>query len=225
MGMCKLCERSGFFFPVSPIGLCQSCAPVVNLETDQALRIISESEKLVNTSKKFETRLGRCDDIVIAAQRLLQFEERGIAMLNVPPSKIIAQALDRKNTLVVEYARELCDDAKRKALTATSSKARAATFTKALVAARNLAVLAGGTPEIHAAITLLGDDVHRATFESFVEEAKKAEFKGNKKRALDQYLEALYFLRTDDLDDILQAEKISGLEKRITTLGGTVPVP
>ena len=56
----------------------------------------------------------------------------------------------------------------------------------------------------------------------YVETAEKAEFKGNTKQALDQYLEALYFLKTDDVDDQLQAAEIARISRKIAELGGSV---
>ncbi len=59
---------------------------------------------------------------------------------------------------------------------------------------------------------------HQTQLNAYLEAARKAEFKGQKKKALDQYLEALYFLRSDEIDDSLQAEKISELEAKISEL-------
>jgi len=50
----------------------------------------------------------------------------------------------------------------------------------------------------------------------YLEEAGKAEFKGNLKKALDQYQEALYFLKNDDVDDILQSKEIASIESLVT---------
>lgn len=60
--------------------------------------------------------------------------------------------------------------------------------------------------------------LHETQLNAFLEEARKAEFKGNKKKALDQYKEALYFLRNDEIDDSLQAGKIKEIEKKISEL-------
>lgn len=51
-----------------------------------------------------------------------------------------------------------------------------------------------------------------------LEAARKAEFKGQKKKALDQCQDALYFLYNDEIDDSLQAEKIVEIEAKISEL-------
>ncbi|NLE21927.1 MAG: hypothetical protein GX624_03990 [Actinobacteria bacterium] len=65
--------------------------------------------------------------------------------------------------------------------------------------------------------------VHGAKLGGFIEAAEKAEFKGNKKRALDQYQEALYFLKTDDIADDSQASEIARIAAKVEKLGGSTP--
>gem|GEM_PF-6975939 len=55
-------------------------------------------------------------------------------------------------------------------------------------------------------------EIHKIQVNSFINEAKKAEFKGNIKKALDKYYEALYFLKTDKIDDAKQQETILAIE-------------
>ncbi|MBA7567589.1 hypothetical protein ES708_09304 [subsurface metagenome] len=59
---------------------------------------------------------------------------------------------------------------------------------------------------------------HEKQLNEYLEAARKAEFKGKIKKALDQYQEALYFLRGDDIDDSLQVEKIGEIEAKISEL-------
>jgi len=59
---------------------------------------------------------------------------------------------------------------------------------------------------------------HETQLNTFIEAARKAEFKGQKKKAIEQYQEALFFLKNDDIDDELQGREISKLEKKIAEL-------
>lgn len=61
---------------------------------------------------------------------------------------------------------------------------------------------------------------HQLQLNTYIETAEKAEFKGSKKKAIDQYLEALYFLKTDDIDDKLQKDQIEEIETKIAELKG-----
>jgi hypothetical protein len=48
---------------------------------------------------------------------------------------------------------------------------------------------------------------HKIQIKSFLDEADKAEFIGNMKKALDQYQEGLYFLKKDNIDDTQKSNK------------------
>ena len=59
---------------------------------------------------------------------------------------------------------------------------------------------------------------HRVVLDGHLEAARKAEFKGNTKKAIDQYQEALFFLRNDDINDAEQASSIRMIESRLEEL-------
>jgi hypothetical protein len=48
---------------------------------------------------------------------------------------------------------------------------------------------------------------HKIQIKSFLDEADKAEFIGNMKKALDQYQEGLYFLKKDNINDTQKSNK------------------
>ncbi len=62
------------------------------------------------------------------------------------------------------------------------------------------------------------DFIHKTLLEGYLEAAEKAEFKRQRKKAVDLYREALYFLKHDDIDDRLQAENIVEIQGKLTEL-------
>jgi len=60
--------------------------------------------------------------------------------------------------------------------------------------------------------------MHKAKIEGYINEAKKAEFKGNTKKAIDQYQEALFYIENDDVDDSLQSDLINQVKERLAAL-------
>ena len=56
-----------------------------------------------------------------------------------------------------------------------------------------------------------------------IDKAEKLAFKGQKKRACDAFLDALYLLRTDSIPDEEQGPLIALVEAKIVELGGEVP--
>jgi hypothetical protein len=61
--------------------------------------------------------------------------------------------------------------------------------------------------------------MHRVKLDGFLEAAKKAEFKGNNKKAIDQYQEALFLIRNDDIPDDQQRVEIQQIEAKLSELG------
>lgn len=60
--------------------------------------------------------------------------------------------------------------------------------------------------------------VHDKQLDSMLDAARKAEFKGQKAKAIDQYQEALYFITTDKVDDTDQQGQIAEIETKIAQL-------
>ncbi|GAH12288.1 unnamed protein product, partial [marine sediment metagenome] len=78
MATCKNCDKSGFFVFVNSSGLCNECSPIITSIINNNFRIISESIELIKKSKNFKTRLSRCDLILNIAEKLLEYENKGI---------------------------------------------------------------------------------------------------------------------------------------------------
>jgi len=71
-------------------------------------------------------------------------------------------------------------------------------------------------------MSVIEGEITKVKCEDALDKAKKYEFKGNNKKALDFYYESLYFLKTDNIDDEVQKEQINEIENKIKSLGGEV---
>jgi hypothetical protein len=218
MAQCKMCGQKGFFLPVSANGLCNSCEPIVVMDVQQRGRIINDCVELVAESKNMKTRLSRCDLLVEHAHALLEYEQKGIPTISPPPSELLTEYTPMCNQIVLEGVTAEVEKALAKAEIAATSRTSINEANKALLKIRD------GKQELHDQTKLDQLEArvrrfsHQTQLNAYLEAARKAEFKGQKKKALDQYLEALYFLRSDEIDDSLQAEKISELEAKIAEL-------
>ena len=56
-----------------------------------------------------------------------------------------------------------------------------------------------------------------------IDRAAKLAFRGQKKRACEAYLDALYLLRGDSIPDVEQQAEIEEIEAKIKDLGGEIP--
>lgn len=192
------------------------------MDVTQRLRIIKESADLVDHSKSLDTRLSRFDLIVEHAQALVKYEDRGISIFTESPSQILKQMQQRRSELILDGLSLELQGAQEKARLSSTPRAKITALSKVLLRVRDfrardssIAPLAKLESEIAAAI-------HGIQLNDYLESARKNEFKGHRKRALEKYYEALYFLRNDEIDDSLQADNIRVIESKIKELGGEI---
>lgn len=220
MAQCKLCERSGWFLSLSNNALCQRCEPLFQIDLHQRVRIVQDSQKIVHTSRSLDTKISRIQLAIDHLLALEEYERRGIETIQPPPSEAIANYTRRRHEEVANHAKLFCDEAMANADTAATIRAKITALTKGLLKIRQLA---RHTPVNTAMLEhRILDRIASETMTEYLEKARKAEFKGDKKKALEQYYEALYFLKHDEVDDRLQDQHIKQLEEKILGLGGSL---
>jgi len=220
MAQCKLCGRSGLFLKVTASGLCNNCSPVVLMEVNSRFRVIKESMELAEKGKTLDTRLSRCDLVIEHCQTLTKYERLGINTLDPSPSTIAYKYQAKRNEIVTEGLINEAQKTMEKVKVATTPKAKITTLSKLLLLIREYKAKTPTNKQIDELEKHVSATISQIQLEAYLGEANKAEFKGNKKKALDQYYEALYFLRHDEIDDSLQAKSISEIEAKIRELSG-----
>lgn len=218
MAQCKMCGRKGFFLSVSANGLCNSCEPIVVMDVQQRGRVINDCMKLVAESKNMKTRLSRCDLLVEHAQALLEYEHKGIPTVSPSPSQLLTEYTAMRDQIVLEGVTAEVEKALAKAEIAATPRTSINEANKALLKIREDKQELRDQAKLDQLEARVRRFSHETQLNAYIEAARKAEFKGQKKKALDQYQEALYFLRSDEIDDSLQAEKISEIEAKISEL-------
>lgn len=219
MGQCRFCGRKGFFLSVDSNGLCGNCAPQIALDITQRTRIMDDCLRLAREGKTFATRLSRCDLLLEHAEHLLQYEEKSIPTLSPLPSEILSEFRGYRDDLILEEAHQVAQKAKAKSEVASTITAKHNALASGLLKAQEIIQ--------NSSDTLIGEELehelkflmHKAKLDGFLEAAKKAEFKGNKKKAVDQYQEALFFIRNDDVPDDQQSLEIRQIEAKLKELG------
>ena len=219
MGQCKLCGKSGFFVMTDYYGLCGACAQVVKGDVQQRRRIIEDCVRLIETGKTFKTKLSRCDLLIEHMQVLAEYQAKGmIDETNPPASQLVQQNTEFRDSMILEEIDELVSKADAKAGVATTPRTKANAYSAMLLKVRELTEMLSdsgkGAPYEHQ----LQMGAHGALLDGYIDEARKAEFKGNTKKALDRYQEALYFVKNDDIPDEQQTAQIQELEAKIQEL-------
>lgn len=220
MAQCKLCDCSGWFLSLSDHALCQRCEGLFQLDLHQRVRIIKDSQKIIETSRNLATKLSRIEVAISHLKALLDYERRGINTILPPPSEAIRNYESRREEDLAHHAALVHDEAVAKAKVGGNSRSTITALSKGLL---KLRALARYNPSNFTTLEQgLLDRIARETMSDYLDKARKAEFKGQKKKALEQYYEALYFLKHDKIDDRLQADHIKPLEEKIIALGGTL---
>ncbi|MEE8592400.1 MAG: hypothetical protein V3T35_13880 [Spirochaetia bacterium] len=223
MATCKLCDKSSWLLRVSQDGVCYKCEAIQSQMIGRKVQIIRESADLVETGKTLKTRLGRCDDIIRIASELIDYEQRGIQTTDPPPSRLIDEFRVEKDNILIEHAREEVRKTLARAELRTTPRTQITEASKAILKIQDIRKEYGlDVPVLGELETNARRFMHRAELQGFLTEAEKAEFKGNKKKALDQYQEALFFLQRDDIDDRLQKNQIGDVEAKVRELSEEV---
>ena len=224
MARCKFCGRSGIFLSVNQYGLCNNCATSISYEINSTLRVIQDSIELVKTSKNLETRLSRADVVIKLASEIVdKFESKGITVMDPSAKDLLRRYKEGRDDIIKDSLEEEYKKASTKSAVGTTAKTKTNPLSKVLIIIQDYKSQLGKKESLDDLEQKINEDIHAIQLHFLLDDAKKAEFKGNKKKALDKYLEALYFIKTDKIDDIKQQEIILNIENKIKELGGVIP--
>jgi len=218
MSLCKNCGKSGFFLSVDSNGLCKNCAPIVYLAAEQRIRIMNDSVRLVTESKKMKTRLSRCDLILEHAEALLKYEEKGISVISPPPSKFIEKYTEMRDLIVLEGVNEEVEKSLEKAEIETSHKKSANEISKALIKIKEGKRELKNPSMLDELESKIESIKYKTELNEYIENAQRFEFKGKERKALDQYQEALFFIKSKKIENIITSDKINEIENKINEL-------
>lgn len=215
MSRCRLCERKSLFLSVSKDGLCKNCQPLVEMDVRQRVRIMQDSLELIDKSKKLETRISRCKLFLDHARELLRYENKSIPTMDPLPSRLIQKYEPIKEDIINEGLKEEVEKALAKAELATTPKTKINNANKAILKIREYKKELKNHSKAETLESRIKKFTHETQLNAFLEKAHKYEFKGQKKKALDQYQDALFFIKNDDIDDDIQKKEIVKLEAKI----------
>lgn len=124
MAHCRYCGKRGLLVAVNVDGLCGDCQVEILQQVPQVVRIINESEKIIESSKNWKTRLSRCDDIDQFLKRFESYAERGIEVFSQPLRDCLQEDSDRRMNVIEETVQSLFEAATTKAETAATPRTR-----------------------------------------------------------------------------------------------------
>lgn len=174
--------------------------------------------RLAHEGKTFSTCLSRCDLTIEHAEYLSEFERKGVPTVSPPPSFILKEFCTLRTDIIVSEATNVADKAFEKSSLASTAKAKERALAAGILKLREITQGLKKRSVVSHLENKLRQEIHRVTLEGYLEAARKAEFKGNVKKAIDQYQEALFFMRNDDINDTQQQSSIRQIEAKLEDL-------
>lgn len=218
MGRCKFCDRSGVFFFVNNNELCNDCEGERQRILQYRMRMINDCMKIIENTKKVDTLINRFRFLIENVEVLLIYEKKGITTIDPEPSKLLTQLNLRKDTIFDELIEKETEEAFSKMAVTGTAKSKTNTLSKLLLAIVECKKEMSNTNHLEQLENSIRYRINDIQLSSYLEEAEKAEFKEQFKKALDKYYEALYFLKHDDIDDKFQEKQISQINNKIDFL-------
>ena len=194
---------------------------VILAQANRNLQIIENSKDIINKSKNFNTILSRFNVIFENIERLKKLEEEYPDVTEPKPSEIEKFYLNEKEKFIKEFLLEEVEGSMKKARDTIGIK------TKINIANKAIIKIIEGRKELKEEENMEELDekereikvfVHKIQLDDFLEKAKKAEFMGQKIKALNFCKEALYFLQTEEIDDSLKKKMTDEIEAKISEL-------
>lgn len=217
MARCKWCDKRGIFLSVDPNGLCRDCQYLIE-EIQSRARVLEQSMQLAEKGKTFGTRLSRCELVIEHAKYLVAFERKGVPTVSPSPSQILDEFRSHRTHLIVSEAEIVVEKAFEKSSLASTVNAKERALAAGVLKLREVTQGLKKHSLVKPMEDRLRQEIHRVNLDGYLDAARKAEFKGNIKKAIDQYQEALYFIRNDDIDDAQQQSSIREIEVKLEEL-------
>lgn len=219
MAACKWCGRTGWFLTTSKNGLCSKCKTTVQAKVEYLTRAVNESLAVVNREdESLDMRLKGCQAAVKYLREMVPLNEKGVVELKIPPQEWVARIYMQERKLVRTHIKDLYQYTVEILPEKENPTERADRLQYVLSQVEQYKTHLG-----EANAMVWNRRIEEKLSAVLVERAEKAHDVGQKTVAIDQYLEALDMLRTDDAGNPAITSRMNTIKKRIRELGGEIP--
>ena len=184
------------------------------LAIQRSLNVIYESIDLAKNSKNPSTKKSRIAVAIEVAEQLAQ-DYPDHANYSTLSDDLLKIREDIHTDCIIQSVVKFAD----KANTARTTATRISNASKALAEIEEgIRDDFANKPKLKIINDQLEDFIHKVQLDELKEKAEKLEFKGNHAKAADAYMDALYFLHKDHIDDTLQIDEINALQDKVQTM-------
>jgi hypothetical protein len=103
MAQCKWCGSKGLLVFTNKDGYCKSCQNAIYGEIKENIEVIQNAIKIVGGSDDYRGIIHQCDLLIQTAGILSKYENKGLDVIQPPPSEIIESATNEKRDQTFKY--------------------------------------------------------------------------------------------------------------------------
>ena len=225
MGICRNCDDRGWFLKIDGNGLCPKCRVEVLPDILRRGEIIEQSLAIAQKTKNVATLLSRSSLIVDHCRHLERFHAKGIPTITPPPAEFRRSIEAAIRSAVAEAVDAEIYAARQKAENATTDSGKLGGYGKGIEKLTKLMDEVVDVSDLELGVERLRRERDGLRFDLLGRKAEVAKAKGQSKKAVDLWIEAIMALRHDTTPDSEQADRIRRAEVAIRDLGGEPPAP
>ncbi|MBA7479449.1 hypothetical protein ES707_14883 [subsurface metagenome] len=222
IGNCVICGESyssRTSVTVAGKNICSNCYRKMKNVVNSRIKKINGALDEIEKSISLKNNLKNYSKLVESAKELLIYEKKGFDIFkNFTPSQIIAEYEGKKEQIMLDGIRADIDEALKKSKIAATQSAKITPFNKILMLIEEYKDEIKDKAKLKELELRAKELKYETQVDMFVEDAKKAEFKGDKNKALDKYMEALYLLKNMEISNLKFVTKEKEIEEKILKL-------
>lgn len=199
LALCKYCGNKGLFLKVSRDGLCKKCEPGVIFAVHRHVEIIKESDEIISKSNNFKTIMSRYDVIKDNILKLQEYETLGISVINQSTNELLKNNENDRWKAIEKEVDNLVTKHMDKATLAKTVSTKINNANKALLVIKEFDDKYGYRSEEKASKILFF--INDSQLNDYIEKGDKEQFKGNNKKAINYYMEALFFISRNEVSN------------------------
>jgi hypothetical protein len=191
------------------------------MDISNRLGMIKHCKKAIDESEDLDAQLAKVDLIVEQAEALLEYEKRGIPTIRPSPSKLIQAYREGRDALILKCAERKVEKAVAATEVLTDTDTKISWLKRIPSEMQQYRARADNRETLDALEGKVMHLIHQTQLGAYLENARNAELKGHRKRALELYRAALQFLKNDEMDKAFRQGNMPAIEAKIAELSKT----
>lgn len=218
MPKCINCSKKGWFLEVSNDGFCRQCFDEVRPVIESLCRSVISNSKAGDRSTVTKARLTKYFLAEDAANRLIEFDKKGVPTLTTPPSEVAQSIRTIAQSLIATEIDDCIYQAKQATIDGSTDTQKLSGFSKSIKRLDALMEFTDDVTELEIAIQNLRCARDNFSAKLKIENADLLCAQGKERRAKDLLIEALHTMERDGTPDEDQLHLIQDVEKRLEQL-------